>query len=159
GQELFELLEQWLLPGFDLLPRHSDVEEVRSVDLRKVHLSPRPWRPFHHEGVADDGAGLAVALKCPCLNDFSSLLRHRCQSGEWTCRTEAGFLLEFSLGGFEQVLAWFHFALGNRPSAFVLVLEKGTTGMSKQHLQLAIVEAIHQQSSTDTRHRRQPHCP
>ena len=46
----------------------------------------------------------------------------------------------------------FDLALGNRPSAVVLVLEIRATRMSKKHLQLAIVDAIHQQASTDTGH-------
>jgi hypothetical protein len=44
----------------------------------------------------------------------------------------------------------FDLALGDRPSAVILVLEKRTTRMSKKHLQLAVLNTIHQQSSTDT---------
>jgi hypothetical protein len=36
---LFKLLDQCLLPGFDLPSCRSNVKEVRSVHLRKLHLS------------------------------------------------------------------------------------------------------------------------
>jgi hypothetical protein len=87
---------------------------------------------------------VAVTLERPCVDDLSTLLLHRRQSDEWTCWTDAGFFLELPLGGFEQVLTRFDLTLGNRPSAVIRVLEKRPTRMSKKHLQLAVLNPIHQ---------------
>jgi hypothetical protein len=64
------------------------------------------------------------------VNNLPSLLRNRSQSDEWAGCRDADFLLEFPLGGFEQIFTRLDLALGNRPSAVVLVLEIRTTGMS-----------------------------
>jgi len=69
---------------------------------------------------------------------------------------DAGFLLELSLGGFEQVFARLDLALGDCPGQFVLILEIGTARMGEKHLQLAIVNAIHQKSGADTGHGQEP---
>ncbi len=151
-----KFLDQRLLPGLDLPSRRSHVEEGRPVDLRELHPSPRLRGPFHRERVADGRTWVAVALERPGVDDLAALLLHRRQSDEWACRRDAGFFLEFPPGGFEQVLARLDLALGNRPGAVVLVLEKRAAGMGKEHLQLAIVNAIHQQSGADTGHKRQP---
>ena len=58
------------------------------------------------------------------------------------------------MGCCKQILARFNFSFGNRPSSFVLILEEWTAGMDEEHLQLAIANAIHQQSGTDTGHGR-----
>src|ERR1019366_6573390 len=135
----FKLLDKCFLSGFDLAFRRSHVEELRSVDLRELHLPPRLRRPFHRERVADGCSRIAVALEGPSVNDLASLLRNRRQSDEWTRCRDAAFLLEFPLGGFEQIFTWLDLALGNRPSAVILVLEIGATRMGKEHLQFAIV--------------------
>jgi hypothetical protein len=90
------------------------------------------------------------------VDDLSSLLCHGRQGRERAGWHDADFLLELPLGGFKQIFTWLDFALGNRPSAVVLFLEKWTTRMCKKHLQPAIVKAVHQQSSADTGHRKPP---
>src|SRR6516164_5092878 len=50
----FKLVDQWRLRSFDLPFRSSNVEKVRSVDLKELHLSPRLRGPFHRECVADN---------------------------------------------------------------------------------------------------------
>ena len=129
--DTLKLLDQCLLPSFDLPFRRSHVEEVRPVDLRELHLSPRLWGPFHRERVADDCTRIAVALERPGVNDLASLLLDRRQSDEWTGWRDAGFFLELPLGGFEQVLARFDLALGNRPSPSSLFLKYGPPGWAR----------------------------
>src|ERR1035438_6102301 len=155
GYNSLKLLNQCLLPCFDLPFCRSHVEKICPVDLRELHVSPRFRRPFNREGVAGDCAWIAVTLERPCVNDLAALLLDRRQCSEGAGWRDASFFFELPLGGFEQIFALLDLALGNRPSQFVLVLEIGTTRMGKEHLQLAIVNAIHQQTSADTGHKHQ----
>jgi hypothetical protein len=90
------------------------------------------------------------------VDNLASLLLDRRQGDEGAGWCDASFFLKLPLGGFEQVFARLNLALGNRPNAVVLVLEIGTARMGKKHLQLAIVNAVHQQTGTDTGHGQEP---
>lgn len=74
SDELLSLFDQRQLCSIDLPLRHDYVEELGSVDLRKLGSPTGFRRPFHRERVAGDGARSAVALECPSVNDLAPLL-------------------------------------------------------------------------------------
>jgi hypothetical protein len=84
----FKLFDQWHLRSLDLSFCLSHVEEVRSVDLGKLNLSPRFRWPFHRECVADDCARIAAPLERPGVNDLSPLLRYWRQGDERAFRSD-----------------------------------------------------------------------
>src|SRR4051794_36803701 len=86
------LVDECLLPGFDLPPRRRHVEELGQVDLGELHLSPGLRGPFHRERVTGQRTRIALAPERPCVNELASLLLHRLQRDEWTCWPDARFL-------------------------------------------------------------------
>jgi hypothetical protein len=124
-----KLLDQRSLCRLDLPFGHRDVEKLGSIHFRKLHLTSRLWRPFHHEGVANDRRPIVVAHERPGVDKLSALLLHRVQRDERPPWLDARFLLELPLGGFEQVPVRVWFTLWDGPRPFVLAFEEGTAGM------------------------------
>lgn len=99
-----------------------------------------------------DTRGIAVARKSPGVNDLPAFLLNRLQGSERRLRLEAGFFLELSQGGREQIFARINLSLGNRPDILIFVFAERPTRMSQQYLEGAVLDAIHQQTGTDSRH-------
>src|SRR6266511_752912 len=73
------------------------------------------------------------------MDDLAPLLDDRSQLPRRSLRQRlAGLLLELPTADGEQVLAWVHFALGDRPVALVLAREERPARVGQEHLEPSI---------------------
>src|SRR5258708_3756622 len=107
-----------------------------------------PWGPLHFAGIADHFGWIAVALKSPCGDDLSAGLLNGAEIEKGFGYGEAGLFLEFTLRGFEWLLAFEVFAFGDGPCSQVFFREEGAAGMNQEDLETARPAAIHQQTCT-----------
>src|SRR5215218_10701416 len=70
---LQQSVDQPRLGRQELTPGGLRVEPLGAVDLRKLPLAARAWRPFHREAVALQGRGVEVGLRGPGLDDLGPL--------------------------------------------------------------------------------------
>ena len=141
-QKCFEFVDQWPLCSFDFRPCHVEVEKLRSINFGELYAPTCSGRPLHRHEIALEGSWIAVSRKCPSVNDLPSFLLNRLQGYERRLRLDAGFFLEFSYGGHQQIFARIDLSLGDRPRIVIFVFEERTARMSQQDLGNAVLDAI-----------------
>ena len=99
NSERLQPVEKRQLAGYDLLPRHRQIEPLGAIDFRKGLSESAPRRPFHFKCVAAHRRCIGVSLKRPGANKFAALLPNLSQVNERAGRREPRFFQEFALGG------------------------------------------------------------
>jgi hypothetical protein len=112
------------------------------------------WRPLHFAVIADHFGWIAVAFEGPCGDDLSAGLLDGAEIEKGLGYGEAGLFLEFTLRGFEGLLVFEVFALGDGPCSEIFFREEGAAGVNEEDLHAVRPAAVHQQTCTAFWHER-----
>src|SRR5262249_40780817 len=136
----------------DLAARRIGREPCGTVDLGKLAVATRAWRPFHAEGVAEESRRIKATFDGPHGNDFGARLAKGAERQRLAFGPAAGLFLELALGRGKRILARQIATFGDGPGAIVFFRPKWPAPMHPQNLELRTLAPIEQNACAVLRH-------